>query len=336
MSLDRVPAPPRTHELTVYDASAFRCVAGVNSGEALALDDTLCLGDTYRLTDMAEAIAITLEAPEPGAAPGTGYRLVAPPGLGIDAAVETGPTLTMMSAAGALARMRSLLIGGAHYLLPLGRVDLFAPQTVIAEAPDTSALPLADPTCLAFTRGTRITTQDGRLVPVEALEPGAQLLTRDGRAAVLRAVLSETVPAIGRSTRVVIREGAFANDRELVVAADHRLFVPARRHDLAPGGADRMEPAIRLTNGLTVTADPGGMTEYFHLLTERHEILYAEGIACESFLASPARLIGLSETVAAQLAGLGEIAPQAPHPASLPPEARPRPHPPAEAARAGA
>ena len=309
------------HVLTVYDATDFRCMIGVNRGEALEISDALCLGDTYRLGMQADALRVELIGPGPANAGFDGYRLANAP----DISADLGPSLTMMTEAGSLTTMRSLLIDGQCFLLPLGRVDLFAPHTIIDQTPDIAPLPLADPTCLAFSRGTRIATQDGRLVPIENLSRGDKLLTRAGRAAPVRAILSEIVPAIGRATRVIIREGAFSNETELVVAADHRLYVPARRNELDPTGPDRMEPAIKLINGLTVTADAGGRSEYFHVLLDQHEVIYAEGIPCESFLLNDATRAGLSEDLAVQVTQSGFTALHTPHPATLPPALRPLP-----------
>jgi hypothetical protein len=321
MSLFSSQSATARHVLTVYDASAFRCTGGVNRGDALELSDTLCLGDSYRLAVEADALRIELLGAVFLDTIATGYRLANAP----EVLVDLGPTLTMMTQAGGLTSMRSLMIDGDSFLLPLGAVDLFSPLTIIAQAPDLAPLPLADPTCLAFTRGTRIAVQDGRLVAIEDLKPADKLLTRAGRAASVRAVLSQTVPAIGRATRVVIREGAFANETELVVAADHRLYVPARRSDLDPDGPDRMEPAIKLVNGLTVTADAGGRTEYFQVLLDQHEVIYAEGIPCESFLLTNASRAGLTDALAVQVAASGVKEAHVPHPASLPPSLRPRP-----------
>lgn len=326
-----------THVLTVYDSSAFRCVNGVNQGDALRDMHDLCLGDLYRLDFSADALQIDLIGHTAALPMGTAPRYA----LHGDPATEVhvGPRLIMMTTAGRLTEMRSLHINAHIYLLPLGRVDLFAPHTIIDMTEDAAPLPVADPTVLAFTRGTRLTTSDGRLVPIEALQQTDALLTRDGRAAPLRALLSETVPALGRATRIVIREGAFANETELVVAAEHRLYVPARRSDLDPHGPDRMEPAMKLVNGLTVTAETGGSTEYYHVLLDRHEVIYAEGIPCESFLLNATTRAGLSQTVAEQVRAAGEIAPHVTHPARLPLAERPIAKPPAKAlkpAEAGA
>jgi hypothetical protein len=319
MSLEFQKTAGAPHVLTVYDATDFRCILGVNRGDALEISDTLCMGDTYRLEMNADALHVELIGPDPANAERGGYRLASTP----EVPAELGPSLTMMTEAGGLTKMRSLFIGEHCFLLPLGAVDLFAPHTIIDQAPDIAPLPLADPTCLAFSRGTHIATQDGRLVPIEDLNKGDMLLTRSGRAVPVRAILSETVPAVGRATRVVIREGAFSNEAELVVAADHRLFVPARRRELDPTGADRMEAAIKLINGLTVTAYAGGRNEYFHVLLDQHEVIYAEGIPCESFLLTDTTHAGLSDDLALQLTQSGFTARHTPHPAALPLALRP-------------
>ncbi len=323
MPFEDAPVPAR-HVLTVYDAQAFRCVAGVNHGEALAVAETLCLGDSYRLDPKADPIRLELE-------PGTetdSYRVVAPPGMEPGRTVTPGPTLTVMTGTGATARVRSLLIEGETYVLPLGEVDLFAAQTLIALDTTPAPLPLADPTCLAFARGTRLTTAEGHLVPIEDLSPGTRLLTRDGRAAPVLALLGDSVPAIGRATRVVIRAEAFNNETELVVTADHRLFVPGRRSEIDPHAPDRMEPARKLVNGLTITADPGGRIEVFHVLLDRHDVIYAEGIPCESFLLTGASRAGLAPHLRALVEAAAPDLVHTPHPASVPPDLRPaRPGP---------
>ena len=309
------------HVLTVYDATDFRCIFGVNRGEALEISDALCLGDSYRLEMHADAVCLELIGPNPVNAECGGYHLAGAP----EVSAELGPSITMMTEAGSLTKMRSLLIDERCFLLPLGAGDLYAPHTIIDQTPDIAPLPLADPTCLAFSRGTRIATQDGRLVPIEDLNTDDMLLTRSGRAVPVRAILSETVPAVGRATRVIIREGAFSNEAELVVAADHRLFVPARRRELDPSGPDRMEAAIKLINGLTVTAYAGGRNEYFHVLLDQHEVIYAEGIPCESFLLTDATRAGLSDDLAVQVTQSGFTALHTPHPATLPLALRPSP-----------
>lgn len=338
MSREYYPGSRSEHKLMLYEARQFRCVSGVNHGEGLEDLAELCLGDVYRMRAMAEPTRHILLGPDPRHVNQSGYfRKIADPvsdpvsdpdsagATETAEAVDCDQCLTVMTESGVIGKLRLLTIDGKLMLLPLGAVDVHTSQSIIARTKDTAPLPLADPTCLAFTRGTRITLQDGSLAPIEEIADGAHVLTRDGRTAKVVAVLRETVAATGRCARVVIREGAFANDSELVVAAHHKLFVPARRNDLDPDGPDRMEPAIKLVNGLTITAEAGGETEYFHLLLERHEVIYAEGIPCESLLLTNTTRAGLSPELAERLAELAPAIRHRPHPASLPPSERPVP-----------
>ena len=64
--------------------------------------------------------------------------------------------------------------------------------------------------------------------------------------------------------------------------------LPARDLWLSPQHAIYDEgvlvPAKLLVNGSTVTQEPVARVEYFHVKLERHDLLVAEGLACESYL----------------------------------------------------
>jgi len=324
MSREFYPGERSVHDLMVYESRHFRCVAGVNHGDGFDDLDTLCAGDSYKMRMKTEPRRLHLLGPTPGTPIDTRYTAIDADKAALGP-VEATIGLTMMTETGALAHMRVLDMGDRAFLLPLGQIDVHAVHTVIEVSAATAPLPLADPVCLAFARGTRLTLQDGSLKPVEDLTSNDALLSRDGLPSGVVGVLSEIVPAIGRTTRVVIRAGAFSNESELVVSAAHRLFVPARRSELTANGPDRMEPAFKLVNGLTITAEAGGSAEYFHVLLDRHEVIYAEGIPCESFLLDATSRAGLSETLAAQVAQCAPRLIHAPNPASLPPFERVRP-----------
>lgn len=320
MSREYYPGERSAHDLLVYPSAKFRCVQGVNAGDLFESIDDLCLGDSYRMDLDTEADRMILRGPDPRSPDACHYMRVA------DAAeIRSELCLTVMTESGVIGQMRALQSGSTTWLLPLGSLDIFAAQTVISIDPVAAPLPLADATCLAFARGTRITLQNGSLKAIEDISDQDVLLTRDGRGASVVGVLKEAVPATGRNTRVVIREGAFANDSELVVSAAHRLFVPARRSDLAPNGPDRMEPAFKLVNGLTITSEAGGTTEYLHILLNTHEIIYAEGIPCESFLLDATARAGLTEALSDQVAQLAPRLRHTANPLSLAPAARPQP-----------
>ncbi len=312
MSREHYSAKRSEHNLLVYPGGAFRCLQGVNSGEAFKHINDICLGDTYRMDFATEGERILLRGPDPKAQVAWHYQNVTD-----RAEFRAEFCLIVMTESGVPGQMRLLESGEKTWILPVGTLDIFAPQTIISIAPIAAPLPLADPTCLAFARGTRITLQDGSLRAVEDIRDTDVVLTRDRQGAAVLGVLHDKVPAVGRHARIIIREGAFANESELVVAAAHRLFVPERRCDLSPYRQNRMEPAHKLINGLTITPETGGTVEYFHVLMKRHEIIYAEGIPCESFLLDSSSRAGLTDRLAAQVTQLAPQLCHAPHPLSL-------------------
>lgn len=133
-----------------------------------------------------------------------------------------------------------------------------------------------------FLRGTRIATLDGP-VAVETLRPGDKVVTDTGDVTTVRWLGHQHVNT--RLTHpvsvnpVCIRAGAFGDglpERDLYLSPDHALGLDGV---LVNAGA--------LVNGSSVrqvdTMPPEGFT-YYHVETEAHELLLAEGCAAESFI----------------------------------------------------
>ena len=77
-----------------------------------------------------------------------------------------------------------------------------------------------------------------------------------------------------------------------------RGTVSSKRQDRL--GAGRHEVLIKvrhLINGDTVYRQDGGFVDYFQLLFDDHQIIYAEGIAAESLLVDPRTRAALPEEV---------------------------------------
>lgn len=140
-----------------------------------------------------------------------------------------------------------------------------------------------DPKCLLA--GTRVLTPNGE-VPVEALKIGDLVVTRDGTAKDIRWVGrvvferdgAEPWPEPTRPVRI-------AKDA-IGVGVPHRDLFLSRGHLLYLNGV--LIPAGDLVNGRTITvAHPDtDRLEYFHIELDRHDVLLAEGLPCESLLAS--------------------------------------------------
>ncbi len=151
-------------------------------------------------------------------------------------------------------------------------------------ASTTTAAPLVGVAC--FLRGTRILTARGE-VAVEHLAIGERIPTAGGRMRRVRWIGYRTLMP-RRHARpwdvmpVRVAAGAFGPgrpQRDLVLSPDHAVHV-----------AGALVPVRYLLNGATITQEPAGRVTYYHVeLADEsgaavHDVLLAEGLACESFL----------------------------------------------------
>jgi hypothetical protein len=124
----------------------------------------------------------------------------------------------------------------------------------------------------------------GALKPIEELEVGEKIFTRDKGVQEIRWIGQSTMRATGDFAPVVIKAGALNNMHDLVVSPLHRLFVFQRQDKLGTGRAETLVRAKHLVNGKDVNRLNDGFVEYYQLLFDEHQIIYAEGIAAESLL----------------------------------------------------
>lgn len=135
---------------------------------------------------------------------------------------------------------------------------------------------------ICFARGTLIATRQGS-VPIEDLKTGDEVITMDRGFQPIRWIGSNSVKASGHLAPVVIRKGVMGNDRDLRVSPQHRMLVRGWHVELMFGQREALVPAKALVNDETVFQLEGGTVEYFHMMFDRHELVYAEGIPSESF-----------------------------------------------------
>lgn len=129
--------------------------------------------------------------------------------------------------------------------------------------------------------GTTILTETGER-PVETLEIGDRLITRDGTSRPIRWIGRRAYDgrfAAGRSDIMPVRiaEGALGESlprRDLVISPLHAMFL---------NGV--LVPAHALVNGQTITqAEQVDVITYIHIELETHDIIFAEGAASETFI----------------------------------------------------
>lgn len=298
----------RSQDLAVYDPVAFRVVNGANLGDPVGLSDDLMPDDIYALSATAVPMPMALEfSPDGDMRIGRESRTGLP-----GAAVHVDCALTFMSEDGNTVEALMLAELGSDgtlaqaYMLPLGPMTAKIGHTLVGIDTDEPERHMARSACVFFCRGTHITLASGAQVPVEKLQPGDRVLTRDDGAQPLRWIGSTTIRATGALAPVHIAAGALNNLNDLVVSPEHRLFIYQRSDKIGLGRSEVLVKARHLVNGTTVTCADGGFVEYFQLLFDRHQIIYAEGIAAESMLLDARTKGALPREVAATMGKLLE------------------------------
>jgi hypothetical protein len=219
--------------------------------------------------------------------------------------IAPGGTVTLSSG-----HQITLLANGSLQIVPpAGQAGLTGPENVAftytvendAGITDTAFVVVTAVPC--FARGTMIRTPDGER-PVEALAPGDLVETRDGGPQRLRWVGSRRVAATGRFAPVVIEAGTFGFHRRLVVSPQHRILLRHWMAELMFGEEEVLVAAKDLVNGVSVRIAEGGEVEYFHLLFDRHQIVWSEGLETESFLPGPCVMNEFEHDVRAEVLAL--------------------------------
>ncbi|MDA5094103.1 Hint domain-containing protein [Aliiroseovarius sp. KMU-50] len=271
--------------LPVHPAETFSVVQGVNEGDPLTDASELVLEDAYALT-RSEAHPLSLRISEATGpleiANGTRVGTVGAP-------VFLDCVLTLMPPHGDTFEAIVLVettpdhtrIVDIHFY-PLAPLTEGIPYTLVTIDTDNARARLAESASVSFTRGTRITMADGRQVPIEELTTGDRILTRDSGPQPLRWIGQQTVRANGAFAPITIAAGALNNEAELTLSPSHRLFIYQRVDALNVGQKEVLLRAGDLVNGEDVTQSEGGFVDYFQLLFDKHEIIYAEGIPAES------------------------------------------------------
>lgn len=136
------------------------------------------------------------------------------------------------------------------------------------------------PPCFAY--GTQILTVQGNRA-VQHLRVGDRVVTRDHGAQTLRWIGERRVCGHGQFAPIHFLPGVLGNARGLLVSPQHRMLISGWRAELFFGQAEILVAAKHLVNGHTIVPFPTPMIDYYHLLFDQHEIVFAEGAQTESF-----------------------------------------------------
>lgn len=150
-------------------------------------------------------------------------------------------------------------------------------------------------TIICFARGTRIETPNGPR-HIEDLQEGDLVLTLDNGPRPIRWIGSREVPATGRFAPIEFAAGAVDNNETLTVSPQHRMLLGGWRAEILFGASEILAPAKYLINDRTIRRREGGTVEYFHILFDTHEVVFAEGAPSESLYPSDLSLSALAES----------------------------------------
>lgn len=298
----------------VYCADDLRVVSGANLGDPVSILNDLDLDDTYELRPGAGTSHLSLAPAPEGCLKVARASEAGTPG----ATVCIDCCLTIMSQSGATAEILVLVeldMSGhiaAIYALPLAALSHKVGYTLVSVDREVAPHKFAQAACVSFTCGTRIALASGEQKPIQDLVIGDQILTRDDGAQTLRWIGHSTHRAIGHFAPILIRAGALNNADDLRVSPDHRLFVYQRSDHVGVGRSELLVRARHLVNNDSVVQEEGGFIDYYQLLFDKHQIIYAEGIAAETLLLDRRTQPAVPQELHTSLT------PQLPQPANLP------------------
>ncbi|MEM8776447.1 MAG: Hint domain-containing protein [Pseudomonadota bacterium] len=155
---------------------------------------------------------------------------------------------------------------------------------------------------VCFTKGTLIETPKGQK-PIETLSEGDAIITQDAVATVRwigsRFYKSSALSANPKLLPVRICAGALGCGlprQDLLVSRQHRMMVSSKIVERVCGTAEALISAIKLTEIPGIYVDESlREVEYFHILFDRHEIIFAEGAPSESLFTGPEAMKTLSK-----------------------------------------
>ena len=279
MPADATPPPAPVQTVQVFAGNGFRVTLGVNIGDGLGPPDEVCPGDIYRRDAAVSGLKLALRHGPSGETVAEGSGIGTP-----GSSLSILATYTLMAGDGDKVDLLVLRIGGQLVGLPLSPMRPKIDYTLLAIDKPPASVALTDLICVSFARGTLITRADGSQSPIEALAAGDTVLTRDHGAQPIRWIGRATLRAAGAFAPVVIPAGTMGNAGDLIVSQHHRMFLYRRRRQPGLATAELLVQARHLVDGETIVLREGGFVDYFSLVFDRHEIIYAEGIPAESLM----------------------------------------------------
>lgn len=287
------------YDCELLSGDALSVTWGINEGGYLGALSEAALGDIYTLRADIQPLDVSLNIDQvirvATVTGDTSKRLLA------GSRVLICGEMRFMSADGELVTALALQAGGNHMLLPLNPMRAGTGYALISVDDSVTALRMSELVTGCFASGARVTLGDGNLCPVEALELGMQIRTRDHGPQPLRWIGRVTKHAHGSFAPVTFPAGSLGNLGALSVGPLQRIFLYQRGEDRLGTRPEVLVQAQYLVDGRRVLQRDAGFVDYFSLVFDDHQIIYVEGIPVESMLVSRATLERLPQTLAQDL-----------------------------------
>ncbi|MEP1538422.1 MAG: Hint domain-containing protein [Paracoccaceae bacterium] len=143
-----------------------------------------------------------------------------------------------------------------------------------------------------FGQGSLINTPDGPRL-IETLAVGDLVLTRDKGAQPIRWIGGRDVSTTGQNCPILFRRGSFGATHDLYLSKQHRVMLTHQWAHILFDEPEVLVKAQDLVNDQTVRPDNRRpRITYFHILFDQHEVVTANGVACESYFPGPATMRG--------------------------------------------
>ena len=170
--------------------------------------------------------------------------------------------------------------GNAKLIFPEGE-SLVLQGVSPGQISSTAQLNAAGIPC--FTPGAMIATPYGERA-IETLQVGDKVVTRDHGMQTIQWIGQRAVVGQGDLAPIIIKPGVVTGlYKPIWVSPQHRMLFTGHRAELLFGESEVLVAAKHLVDGCDVIQDPTGDVVYIHLLFDRHEVIYANGAATESF-----------------------------------------------------
>lgn len=150
---------------------------------------------------------------------------------------------------------------------------------------------------VCFLTGTHIDTPAGPRA-VESLAAGDLVQTVDHGPQPLRWIGKSVACGLGRLAPVRFQS---ENGRDLFVSPNHRVLVRSGEVELHFGYPEALVPAKALIDGVSVRSAPMRRAVYYHLLFDRHELIYSEAMVTESLFTGAIALSAIGATAREEL-----------------------------------